>query len=153
MAEKRKTMNELIKETNLNGDTLINANDFAQFLDEEGLLAGGEHGSITYNEKIICYMHMDGNNELPGPWTVWSDGDYTEDTPSLTLNTEEKDIVWANINICGDCGAKCAPGKTKSIFGRSFDNVCSAPLQFCDPQGETLICLKKILKAKKKVFK
>ena len=152
MSEKHKSMNELISEVNLSGDTLSNANDFASFLEREGMLAGGEHGSITYNDNILCYMHIDGNNDIPGPWTIWSDGDYSEDTPNLTLNAEEKDIVWANINICGNCGAKCAPGKTKSVFGKSFNNVCSAPLQFCDPQGKTLECLKKILRAKKESF-
>ena len=152
MAEERKTMDEIIKEANLKGDSLKSANDFALFLKDEGMLAGGIHGSITHNNKSICFMHMDGSNEVPGPWTVWPDGEYSEDTSDLTLSDDEKVIVWENINICGECGGKCAPGSTKTIFGKQIDNVCSAPLQFCDPKGETLKCLIKILKAKKKSF-
>ena len=146
MAEERRTMDELIKKANLKGDSLKNANDFAIFLEEEGMLAGGVHGSITYNDKAICYMHMDGTDEVPGPWTVWPNGDFSSDISSAALNDAQKEIAWTNINVCGKCGGKCAPGSTKTVFGKQFDNVCSAPLAFCDPKDETLECLKVVLK-------
>jgi len=149
MSEQRKTMNELILEANLSGDALTNANEFAQFLEYEGMVAGGEHGTVTYNDNNICYLHIDGENEVPGPWTVWPDGDFSVDTPELTLSKSQKEIAWANINKCGDCGAGCAPGNTGTVFGKQFDNLCGAALAFCNPGGETLECLKVILKAKK----
>jgi hypothetical protein len=149
MAEKRRTMDELIIEAKLSGDTLNNATDFAKFLNDESILPDGKHGAITYNDKVICYMHVDGNKELPGPWTVWSDGDYSEDLFNYPLDEAEKEIIWANVNICGNCGAKCAPGSRKKIFGKQFDNLCGAVLAFNDPKGKTLECLKKILKSKK----
>ena len=150
MSEKRKTMNELISEANLSGDTLANANDFARFLESEGMVAGGEHGAVTYNESTICYLHIDGKDEVPGPWTVWPDGDYSVNTPELSLSENQKEIAWANINICADCGCECAPGSTKDVFGKQFDNLCAgAVLAFCNPSGETLECLKVILKSRK----
>ena len=153
MANERKTMNEIITEANLKGETLSNANNFAQFLESEGMLAGGEHGAVTYNGKIVCYMHIDGNDEVPGPWTVWPDGDYSTDSDDLSLCDKNKEIAWANINICGDCGGKCAPGSTKTIFGKQLDNVCGAVLAFCDPKGEALECLKEVLKIRKNSLK
>jgi len=149
MSEKRKTMDELINEANLSGDALTNANDFAKFLECEGMIAGGEHFTVTYNDKNICYLHVGGEDEVPGPWTVWPDGDFSVDTPELTLSESQKEIAWANVNKCGDCGAGCAPGNTGTVFGKQFENLCSATLAFCNPGGETLELVKTILKARK----
>ena len=148
MSEQLKTMNEMITEANLSGETLANANEFAQFLESEGMLAGGEHGAVTYNGNVVCYLHVDGEDELPGPWSVWPDGGFSVDTPDLSA--KQKEIAWQNINVCADCGCECAPGSTKDVFGKQFDNLCAgAVLAFCNPGGETLDCLKRLLKMRK----
>ena len=96
---------------------------------------------ISYNGKPICYMHLDSAKEYPGPWTIWTEGDYRIE--------RMKEIAWANVNVCGDCGAACSPGKRKVIFGKAFDNVCSADMAFYIPNVDTLACVKKLLTMRK----
>ena len=139
----------IIKDANLNGETLENAMNFAKFLEENDMIAGCEHGAINYRGKCVCYMYLDGSAERPGPWTIWTDGDYSCEREDIPLSDHEKDIAWANVNYCASCGGSCSPGTRKVIFGKAFDNVCSADMAFYVPNADTLECVKKLLIMKK----
>jgi hypothetical protein len=139
----------IIRDANLSGETLENANNFARFLEENEMTAGGEHGAINYKDKCVCYMHLNGADERPGPWTIWTDGDYSSEREDVPMNDHEKDIAWANVNYCASCGGSCSPGINKVIFGKAFENVCSADMAFYVPNAETLECVKKLLIIKK----
>ena len=128
----------------LSGDLQKNALDFAQYLrDNEMTVAGAE---ISYNGKVVCYMHLDGNKDYPGPWTIWTEGDYSSEHKDIPMDERMKEIAWANVNTCGSCGGDCSPGKRKMIFGKEFDKVCNADMAFYKPDAETLECVKKLLK-------
>ena len=111
-----------------------------------------EGAEVRYNGKIVCYMHLDGSPDEPGPWTIWSDGDYSSEHKDFPIDEKIKEIAWANINKCRSCGGKCSPGKNKVIFGKGFDNVCSADMAFYKPNYETLRCVKKLLEIRKREF-
>jgi hypothetical protein len=129
----------------LTGDAQKNALDFAEFLAANEMIAGGEHGEVSCKGKSVCYMHIDGAAEEPGPWTIWTEGDYSGEIEDVPMDERIKKIAWANVNICASCGGDCSPGQRKMIFGKEFDNVCNAAMAFNNPDAATLECVKKLL--------
>ena len=134
----------------LTGDALKNALDFAEYLEENEMAAGGEHGEVSYKDKCVCYMFLDGSEQKPGPWTIWTDGDYSVEHKDVLLDERMKEIAWANVNFCANCGGDCSPGKNKVIFGKEFENVCNADMAFYIPDAEVLACVKKLLEMRKR---
>ena len=131
----------------LTDGTLKCALDFVEYLKANELTVNG--AEISYNGNAACYMHLDGNKDYPSPWTIWTVGDYSSEHADIPMDERMKEIAWANINICGDCGAGCSPGKHKIIFGKGFDKVCNSDMAFYMPDVETLECVKKLLKMRK----
>ena len=138
----------LINDT-LTGDTLINAQAFAAYLRANEMVAGGPHGEVSYQGKCVCYVHIDGSAQKPGPWIIWTEGDYSREHADVPMDARMKEIAWANVNFCGDCGAGCSPGSRKTVFGKEFDNVCGAVMAFNDPDAEALACVKKLLEMRR----
>ena len=136
------TINEV-----LSGDNLKSALDFAEYLKANELDVNGSE--ISYNGKSVCYVHLDNTENYPGPWTIWTEGDYSSEHQDVPMSGHMKEIAWKHVNICGSCGGSCSPGKRKSIFGKEFDNVCSADMAFYVPNAETLECVKKLLEMRK----
>jgi len=136
----------------LNGDTLNTALDFAAFLRANDMTAGGEHGEISYMGKCLCYMHLDGIEQAPGPWTIWTEGDYSKEHEDVPMDERMKGIAWAHVNHCASCGGSCSPGMHKVIFGKVFENVCSADMAFHTPDTEAMECIKKLLEKRKIVL-
>jgi len=134
----------------LKDETQKNALAFAAFLQANEMLAGGEHGAVSYQGKTIAYIHMDGKPELPGPCTIWPEGDFSRVPEGFAFDEAMKKIAWANVNVCGDCGSNCAPGSRKTVFGKEFDNLCGSVLAFNDPDAETLECVKLLILMRKK---
>jgi len=134
----------------LKGDAQKNALDFAQYLKSNEMVANG--AEVSNNGTPVCYIHIDGSDEKPGPWTIWTEGDYTQEHKDVLLDEHMKKIAWANVNICGDCGAGCGPEKRKVIFGKEFDNVCNAIMAFNNPNAETLECVKKLIEMRKNII-
>ena len=124
-------------------EILKSALDFVGYLKANDLVVNGIE--ISHNEKAVCYMHLDDKKDYPSPWTIWTEGDYSSEHEDIPMDNCMKEVAWANINICGDCGAGCSPGKRKIIFGRAFDDVCNADMAFYMPDAETLECVKKLL--------
>ena len=133
----------------LTGDTLKNALDFAAFLSANEMIVNG--AEVSHDDMVVCYMHIDGKAELPGPWTIWTDGDYSSEPEDFTVDEHLKEIARANVNKCADCGAGCSPGKCKVIFGKEIDNVCGASMAFNNPDTATLECVKRLLEMRKHV--
>jgi len=134
----------------LTGDVQKYALDFAAYLRASGMTTGEEHGAVKYKGETVCYYHIDEGSEYPNPWTVWSEGDYSK------VPEDEKliEFIWKHsINNCGNCGSGCHPGVKKTIFGKEFDNVCHAAIDFYIYGGETdvecLECMKKVVDIRK----
>jgi len=137
---------ELVKQikSTLKGSNLTNALDFATFLDANEMSFA--ENAVSYKNEVVCYMHLDENNEEPGPWTIWSEGDYSNEI----TNNLNKETAWSHINYCGSCGGDCSPGKLQTIFGKEFNNVCNAVMAFYIPNAETLEHVKELLIIRKK---
>jgi len=129
----------------LGGNAQKNALDFAAFLMANGMIVDESHSQIICNGKVLAYMHMDGNTEMPGPWSVWPEGDFSTVSQGYDFDETMKEIAWAHINKCGKCGQPCSPGSNKTLFGKEFENVCGSVMVFTDPSADGLICLQKLL--------
>ena len=131
------------------GDSLKNALDFAAFLHANTMQYDGMQ--VTYDDKCVCYIHIDGAEQMPGPWTVWPEGDYCEECEAVPMDEHMKEIAWKNIDICANCGGCKNPGGThKKIFGKEFDNVCITAMRFNNPDAEAIECAKKMVEIRKK---
>ncbi|MCL2576209.1 MAG: hypothetical protein FWE33_07220 [Defluviitaleaceae bacterium] len=141
-------MEDFIKaiEDLLQGETQVNAQNFASFAKESEIEVKNADGNLweaNWNSKRLCYIWLDGAGKKPGPWTIWLEGDYSNFPCDLDNATVKK--AWENVNLCTDCGGKCTPGTTKTIFGKSFEGVCSSPIAFTNPDKAAIECVKKIL--------
>ena len=138
----KQTMNEFLSD-----EVLKNALNFADFLEENDMTING--AEISHNGKVICYMHLGGNDDYPSPWTIWTEGDYSKDAESNPVTEQTKKIAWSNINHCDNCGAGCNPGFQKIIFDQTFEQVCNASMAFYKPDAENLEAVKKLLLIRK----
>jgi len=139
------TISEVLK-----GETQKNALDFVAYLNKSDMAVGENQSEVRYKDEIICYIHIDGSNQVPGPWTIWSDDNEIYECADASLDNCINEIAWTYANVCGSCGGDCSPGKRKIIFGKEFDNICSSTFMFTNPNAETLECVMKLLEMRKK---
>ena len=115
---------------------------------------------VKYNGKTVCFIFINGFDEKPGPWTIWSDqepgtwvtwedGGKNGKGANFSVNEEIKLIAWANVNFCESCGGDCSPGKQKTIFGKVFAHVCSSALAFTNPNADMVRCAIEMVKTRK----
>jgi len=150
MSEQKNGNIESIINEALIGDAKKNALDFADFL--QGNEMTYKDGQVSYKNQSVCYMHIDGSEQMPGPWTIWTEGNYIGENKDVPMDEHMKGIALANVNICASCGGSCSPGTRKVIFGKEFDNMCNAVMAFNNPNADTLECVKKLLKIRKHVI-
>ena len=102
----------------------------------------------TKGENVCCILL---NSDNPESFTVWVCGDHIGEGAGVSVDEHIKEVAWANVFFpC--CGAGCGcsrESRYKSIFGKQFDDVCTAQLtvamQFENPGDETLDCMKRIV--------
>jgi hypothetical protein len=147
---------EYIKE-NLIGDTQQNALNFVRHLASIGMTSGGSanDGQFIYKGVKVCNTYF-GNSKYTGypePWTIWTEGEYSEEIESIPFNDRMKEIAWANVHNCDEnCPNRntwCSAGQRKIIFGREFDNVCVSVMGFTNPDTEAVECTKKLMEIRK----
>ncbi len=100
---------------------------------------------IRGREKCVCYMHIDGSDAKPGPWTIWLDGDHGCAGWDFQAEENVKETAWANLNYCESCGGSCSPGSKKTLFGREYEGVCSSEMAFTAPDTATMHGIKALL--------
>ena len=149
---------ELLKE-----ETQKAAFHFIDFLrDNEVPIEESEnYWEVKYNGQILCYIFINGLDDLPGPWTIWSDqvpgtwaawpcethsGEYVD----FPIDEHIRETAWKNVNYCGSCGGKCSPGRNKIILGKEFEKVCNSAMSFTNPNMEALECAKKMVEIRMK---
>lgn len=146
----------------LNNDSQKYALDFVAYLraNEIPLGESENYWEVKYKGKCVCFIFINGTDEKPGPWTIWSnqesgiwaawaDGDSGVEQESFPVDERTKEVAWANVNYCASCGSNCSPGKRKTILGKEFDNVCSSAVAFTNPDSEALDCAKKMVDIRK----
>ena len=145
----------------LTGEDQKNALEFAAYLRESemqfergtGYWEGKLYWVINYKDESVCYILI-GSEEKPGPgpWIIWSDDSGSNSFEDFPLDERIKEIAWKNVDICGNCGGCDNRGytrKTKTIFGKEFNNVCLTTMRFTNPDVEELECVKKMMEIRK----
>lgn len=138
----------------LTGYVLKDALDFAEFLSANGIIQADQH-AMHYKGKCVCYL--DTRNESHS-WIVWTEGDYSKEHDTFPIDERTKGVAWENVMKCGNCdGVDCKPGKTKTVFGKEFANICNADnvnmtFMFSNPTAETLECIKKLVLMRKHII-
>ena len=138
-----------------------NALDFVTYLraNEIPLDESENYWEVKYRDECMCYLWIDGSDNAPGPWTVWSaqvpgawpEGDHGHKNIELLESVQLIETVWANVNICGNCGGCDKPGgRKKTILGKGFDNVCVSTMAFTNPDTDALKCAKAMIEARKR---
>ena len=148
----------------LTGDAQHNALEFAAYLRASEMLfergtgywEGKLYWMIKYKGESVCYILLGAEEKPgPGPWIVWSDDSGSNCFADFPLDEHMKEIAWKNIDICTDpvnCGACNKRGytnKTKTLFGKEFNNVCLTTFRFTDPDVEELEFMKKLVEIRK----
>ncbi len=144
----------------LTGETQKNALEFAAFLSANQMLFVRGKGywddklywMIKYKDEYVCFILINGSGteEKFAPLTIWSDDSDSNWYGNFPLDEHTKEIVWKNVDICGNCGGCHNPGGScKMIFGKEFSNVCRTTLRFINPDIEALRCVKKMVEIRK----
>jgi len=145
---------DYIKE-NLTGDTQRNALAFLQHLISIGMTAEGSanDGRFIYKGVKVCDTYFGSSSNNPGypePWNVWMTDDYGKEIESVPFDDRMREVAWANVLACDNCGADwCAPDKRRIILGRGFDKLCVSVMSFTAPDAEAVECMKKLMEMKK----
>lgn len=154
---------ENVISTLLTDDARKNALDFIAHLRAEGIPIeeSENYWEISYRDESVCFLWINGSNEMPGPWTIWSaqvpgawafweDGEAGGSYGDFPIEDEMRKIAWANINVCGNCGG-CGKngGRRKTVLGKEFDNLCKSALAFTNPDVKALYCAKKMIDIRK----
>lgn len=145
----------------LQGDAQRNALDFVAHLRASGipLEESESYWDVTYKGKNVCFLLISGDDDAPGPWTIWSEQEpgswvtWQEDgtdggAKAVSLDEETKQIAWKHLNYCASCGGDCSPGKRKTVLGREVDGLCGSALAFTAPDAASVACAKKMVDAR-----
>ena len=121
----------------LSGDMQKNALDFVAFLRGLGMTNHAEHTSaFELGGEWVCILIIN-----DGGWMLF-DNPLTSKYDDFPADEDLKEFAWAHVNICTSCGGSSGcgsqPGRTKIIFGKQFDNVCTSEVAFFDPDAGTL---------------
>jgi len=124
----------------LAGETQQNALDFSAFL----------HTNRIPSKLYVLTIVGDGG-DFPHirPWVVFFN---FCDFGSDTADAELVEFAHTHAHCCdyfitegGRCGCGNQPGFPQTIFGKDFKNICRCPMQFINPDAETLENMKKLL--------
>jgi len=151
-------INEVLKDS-----TQENALDFIAYLgtDDMEYVHSDFCWDVKYKGESVCFIMIGGfedkhlshwviwSDQVPGTWTSWADGDKNDEYVDFPVDEHIKEIAWANVNKCGQCGGKCSPGRRKTVLGKAFDNLCQSAMVFTNPDTEALDCAKKMIDARK----
>ena len=152
----------------LTGDSKKNAMDFVAYMSANDMQLEWYEGIWFCNSSVVL---INGAAQCPGPWTIFHSGYGHEYPPDeipagkdddkiglsdLTVDEHLKEVAWAHVKSCfnftsneKECGCGRQPGRHTTVFGKEFDNVCTATLAFCNPDAETLVYIKKLVELMK----
>ena len=135
---------------NLKGDALENALGFAYYLIEKGLepvMEWDKGCRFVKNGRSPCLFVFNMQNN--GEWFI-CDMPVTVEPEWEQLCDSLKEFILSNIKVCSvhvgePCGCGSEPGVSKVVFGKGYDNLCTAEIQFINPDAGVLKKLKEVV--------
>jgi len=145
MSEKKRTIEDEIKNSDLSENMQKAHIEFCYFLKDNGFSIESEDDQngwqIIYMNE--CVGHM--NFTIVGIWI--DDCDF-----SVSADDALKETTWAHVRICEhfnsggmQCGCGRQPGFNGIIFGKEYKNTCFARLEFMNPDVKTLENIKMLM--------
>ncbi len=104
---------------------------------------------VKYNDECVCFISIKDPDEPENHWTVWSDNIGSEWLEKSAADNKLAELAWKHVDLCGHCGS-CGGGRSKTIFGREFSDVCSCTFRIDNPNSEDLFFLKKMVEIRVK---
>lgn len=148
---------EVYIEENLDGAAKAIAMEFVSFLRKTGIEFYKDN-CPCWRDKVyywlkcgnacVGFLAIKDPEEPQNLWTVWCDDGNTDWSKIHGLNDTLIRIGHENIDYCGFCGA-CGGGKSRTILGRDFDNVCNCTFRFDNPTARELPFIKKMVEIRK----
>ena len=150
MSEQRKlTFEDGIKNSNLSYDLQKAHIEFCRSLQDNGFSIEPETGDDGVGWMIVymneCVGHT--NYADTGIWIDTCDFGGTDSADNAL-----KETTWVHVRTCEhfntsgkQCGCGRQPGFNRMLFGKEYENLCFANLEFMNPDVETLENIKKLL--------
>ena len=162
--------------TYLKGDNLRIAMDLLAYLKESGRtwVLSEHHPEFYYMGELTClfaYMKFSldetklanmrrmieeaGNRWVYDPsssWNIccWQHDDDIYEHDGFPVDEDFKKFARDNVWKCIRCGGCDAPGgRSRTVFGKVFDNACCNVFQFANPDDEMLAYIKKLMELEK----
>jgi len=142
----------------LTEDRLQNALAFSAHLQENkmqlergrGYWADKLYWCVKYQNQYVCFILIGGEEAArEDEWILWSDDSDSGCYKNAALDAATRDLAWAHVDFCGNCGGSCAPGTDKTLFGKAFQKVCHNSFRFDNPDAQALDCAKALLTLRK----
>lgn len=98
---------------------------------------------VLHGEDCVCFIAIGNPQEPANRWTVWS-ADIGDAWLAGNCRDERlREMAWAHVDRCGHCGS-CGGGRSRVIFGRSFDAVCGCTFRLDNPGADELPLLRQM---------
>jgi len=154
MSEQKLTVENMIMNSALSENWQKTGIEFCRFLkDNDFSIEPEDHTEDDVSGWKIFYMaecvgHM--NFSKFAKMAIWIDT--CDFGGSGSADDALKKTTWAHVRICEHfssggkkCGCGNQPGSTKIMFGKKFENLCFALLEFMNPDAKTVDDIKKLL--------
>jgi len=148
MSEQKKvTIEDEVKNSDLNDNMKKHMLNFVFFLRDNEFLIKSENDGNGW--KIIymneCIGHMNFTNV-----GIWIDS--CDFGSGGSADDVLKETTWDHVRVCEyfssrgkQCGCGRQPGFKKLIFGKEYNNICFANLEFINPDIETMEKINKLM--------
>ena len=128
---------------------------FCRFLSDNDFLieaeADGNGWQFRYGDRCVGHMNFSivdhANVPAGGVWI-----DVCDFGGSNAAENALKESTWAHVRMCehfasggAQCGCGNQPGSTMVLFGKTFENLCFAALEYISPAAKTLEDIKKLM--------
>lgn len=143
---------ETVIKNNLSGEMQKTALSFVSFLSESNVTFYKDSSDCwkdknyywcQYNGECVCFIFVRDPEEPDNLWTVWSDESKAYE--NAFVSDEVRNTAWCHIDYCGNCGS-CGGGTQKTVFGRTFEQVCNCTFRIDNANLCDLPFLKEMVK-------
>ena len=126
-----------------NEEANINVQSLRDYLEKKGITTSNGD-SYFYKNYYFCHIQHweDGRTVI-----FYGDKNQQEDLECIVTDEAMKGFMRENAKICkGECGCKTWPrGGSPTLFGKTFESVCSSYYIFMNPDVATIANIKRIV--------